>query len=95
MAYGIDVSRQLLETIAKGSRLAGFQAARIDNAGNPSYFGFFDKQGNFYIMKMDTAAFTITYTDSVLGVVDATALWAARATASLYKEYPLAIIVGK
>lgn len=51
---------QSLDIIAKGV-LNGYQPARIDNAGDPSYFGFLNKQGYYYIMKLDNAGGAITY----------------------------------
>lgn len=85
------VKQSLAEIINNSNRLAKYQVARIDNASDPSYFGFLDKDENFYIQKIDEAGQTITYSKPVKGVSTMNTLWTNRATTT-YFEYSQADI---
>jgi len=41
--------------------IAGYMPAGIDQAGDPSYFGFFNPSGHYYIQKVNEATGLVTY----------------------------------
>jgi len=54
--------------------LAKYKSAGMDIASNPMYFGYLDKDGNWYIKKLDTTSGT-TY---VKGTSDYETAWTGR-----------------
>jgi uncharacterized protein YggU (UPF0235/DUF167 family) len=54
-----------------------YKISDIDDASNPKYYGFLDKDGNWYILKEDTTAKTYRYTK---GATNYSTNWGNRTT---------------
>jgi len=55
----------------------GFKITDKDDAADPSYFGFVDKNGNWYILKVTESAGTYRYCTGTTGYTTA---WTGRAS---------------
>ena len=62
-----------------GGLLSGFRCADYDISSDPSYFGFVNESGKFYIMKMDSTGVATSFQFSKDGASYAVA-WGARTT---------------
>lgn len=66
-----------LAIIAAGvNELGGYAISEIDDAGDPSYYGYVDKDANWYIMQENVAAKTYRYAKGTTGYP---ANWTGRA----------------
>jgi hypothetical protein len=67
MAYGIEQEKQLLQqSVNNQLAIDGYGVARVDDGGNPAYYGFQGKGGKWYIMKYDSGTLAYTYTTDTL-----------------------------
>ena len=67
-----------VRVIPKGTPdLDGYAISEIDDAGNPAYYGYINKNGNWFIMQENVAAKTYRYAK---GASDYTTNWTNRAS---------------
>lgn len=83
MAFGIEQERQLLQQ-SVNNKLAtdGYMVARIDDGGNPAYYGFQGKGGKWYIMEYNSGTLAYTYNTGTLvqqTIPDFLVAWTGRA----------------
>lgn len=83
LIYGFDgSSKQILKTNSNGelviSDLAEYKIADKDDDASPNYYGFTDKDGNWYILKETISAGADTYR-YIKGTSDYMTNWTGRA----------------
>ena len=68
------------------SKLGNYMISDVDDASNPKYYGFADREGGWYILKEDTTDKTYRYCK---GTSDYTTNWTNRASSTY--DYPFNI----
>lgn len=48
-------------SVVTADNLSDFKASDIDDTSNPSFYGFLNKGGSYYILRMDSSANTFRY----------------------------------
>lgn len=63
--------------VTNQSPVGNYETANVDESSDPKYYGFLDRDGNWYILKSATSGTVFTYAK---GVTDYSTNWTNRAS---------------
>lgn len=85
---GVTTANRLkVENVSLNNPLEGYEISDIDETADPSYYGFINKDGNYYILRINDGSGTVRYS---AGTEDYTTAWGNKPLESydyFYEEF--------